>query len=163
MTAPNAITDLQDAYVKKTIDTLNDLPNVLWIVSEEAPMTSTWWNSHLISLVRAYEKGKRYQHPIGYATLGTKPQDAILYNSDADWVAPWAWVSPARSSGVGTPACKVNVNDSDHSYFRMWNDTPSEKPQLHLGELRERQPGPVYGSLPRFLPPPESQSVWFLG
>ena len=34
MTAPNAITDLQDAYVKKTVDTLNDLPNVLWIVSE---------------------------------------------------------------------------------------------------------------------------------
>jgi hypothetical protein len=29
MTAPNAITELQDAYVKKTIDTLNDLPNVL--------------------------------------------------------------------------------------------------------------------------------------
>jgi collagenase-like protein with putative collagen-binding domain len=105
---------------------LNDLPNVLWIVSEEAPPTSTWWNNHMISLVRAYETGKRYQHPIGYATLGSKPQDAILYNSDADWVAPWAWVSPARSSGVGTPACKVNVNDSDHSYFGMWNDPPQK-------------------------------------
>ena len=69
MTATNAITDFQDAYVRKTIDTLNDLPNVLWIVSEEAPMKSTWWNNHLISLVRAYERGKRYQHPIGYATL----------------------------------------------------------------------------------------------
>jgi hypothetical protein len=50
--------------------------------------------------------------------------DATLYNSDADWVAPWAWVSPTRSCGSGTPACKVNVNDSDHSYFGMWNDTP---------------------------------------
>ena len=37
MSAPNAITAIQDAYVKKVIDTLNDLPNVLWIVSEEAP------------------------------------------------------------------------------------------------------------------------------
>ena len=37
MTAPNAITAFQDAYVEKVIDTLNDLPNVLWIVSEEAP------------------------------------------------------------------------------------------------------------------------------
>ena len=37
MTAPNAITAIQDAYVKKVIDTLNDLPNVLWIVSQEAP------------------------------------------------------------------------------------------------------------------------------
>ena len=39
MTAPNAITDIQDAFVNKMVDTLNDLPNVLWIVSEEAPAT----------------------------------------------------------------------------------------------------------------------------
>ena len=123
MTAPNAITDFQDAYVKKTIDTLNDLPNVLWIVSEEAPIKSTWWNNHLISFVREYERGKRFQHPIGYGGLES-PTDPILYNSDADWVAPWAWVSPATSCGTGKPACKVNVNDSDHSYFGMWNDTP---------------------------------------
>lgn len=37
MTAPNAITKVQDAYVERVIDALNDLPNVLWIVSEEAP------------------------------------------------------------------------------------------------------------------------------
>ena len=37
MSAPNAITDIQDAFVRKLIDTLNDLPNVLWIVSQEAP------------------------------------------------------------------------------------------------------------------------------
>ena len=66
MTAPNYITALQDAYVQKTIDVLNDLPNVLWIVSQEAPEHSLWWNDHLISLIRAYEKGKPYQHPIGY-------------------------------------------------------------------------------------------------
>jgi hypothetical protein len=125
MTATNAITDLQDAFVLKTVDTLNDLPNVLWIVSEEAPMKSTWWNGHLISLVRAYERRKHYQHPIGYATL-ENPTDSILYNSDADWVAPWAWISPAKSCGTGKPACKVNINDSDHSYFGMWNDTPQK-------------------------------------
>jgi hypothetical protein len=125
MTTTNAITDFQDACVRKTIDTLNDLPNVLWIVSEEAPMKSTWWNSHLIALVRAYERGKQFQHPIGYATL-ENPTDAILYNSDADWVAPWAWTSPTTSCGTGDPSCKVNVNDSDHSYFGMWNDTPQK-------------------------------------
>src|SRR5262245_33723323 len=73
MNAPNAITGFQDAYVRKTIDTLNDLPNVLWIVSEEAPKNSLWWSKHLISVVRAYEKGKRYQHPIGYA-IPAEPQ-----------------------------------------------------------------------------------------
>lgn len=125
MTAPNAITECQDKYVKKVIDTLNDLPNVLWIVSEEAPTNSTWWNSHIISLIREYEREMRYQHPIGYATL-EHPQDSILYNTDADWVAPGAFVSPTQSCGSGKPTCKVNINDSDHSYFGMWNDSPQK-------------------------------------
>lgn len=123
MTRPNAITKLQDAYVEKVIDTLNDLPNVLWIVSEEAPRNSIWWNDHQISHIRAYESRKRLQHPIGYAALIGSP-DATLYNSGADWVAPQARVSPSASCGSGKPACKVNVNDSDHSYFGMWNQTP---------------------------------------
>jgi hypothetical protein len=123
MTAPSRITQFQDAFVKKMIDTLNDLHNVLWIVSEEAPKNSTWWNDHLISLVRSYEKGKRYEHPIGYGALDGAP-DSILYNSDADWVAPSARFSPATSGGTGVPTRKVNANDSDHSYFGMWNDSP---------------------------------------
>ena len=106
MTAPNAITDFQDAYVHKTIDTLNDLPNVLWIVSEEAPANSTWWNRHMIAVVRAYESQKPLQHPIGYAALDGAP-DSILYNSEADWVAPLAWLSPAKSCGTGTPSCNI--------------------------------------------------------
>ena len=125
MTAPNAITRVQDAYVEKVIDTLNDLPNVLWIVSEEAPPNSTWWNNHQIAHIRAYESRKRHQHPIGYATL-TRAPDAILYNSDADWVAPQVRVSPTSSCGSGKPACKVNINDSDHSYWRIWRDTPQQ-------------------------------------
>jgi hypothetical protein len=125
MTAPNTITRYQDAYVEKVIDTLNDLPNVLWIVSEEAPANSTWWNEHQISHVRAYEKKKRYQHPIGYAALIRAP-DTIIYNSDADWVAPQVRISPNKTCGNGKPACKVNVNDSDHSYWEIWNDTPQQ-------------------------------------
>jgi hypothetical protein len=50
----------------------------------------------------------------------------VVYNSDADWVAPGVLVSPASSCGTGRPACKVNVNDSDHSYFGIWNDTPQQ-------------------------------------
>lgn len=53
MNAPNEITAIQDAYVEKVINTLNDLPNVLWIVSEEAPLASKWWNSHLITFIRS--------------------------------------------------------------------------------------------------------------
>ena len=125
MTAPNAITRLQDAYVEKVIDTLNDLPNVLWIVSEEAPPNSLWWNNHQIAHIRAYESRKPHHHPIGYAAPVQVP-DTVIYNSNADWVAPGARISPAKSCGTGTPACKVNVNDSDHSYWEMWNQTPQQ-------------------------------------
>ena len=126
MNAPNAITGFQDAFVKKTINTLNDLPNVLWIVSQEAPESSAWWNNHLISFIRTYEKGKRYQHPIGFGTFDNAPTDPTIYNTDADWVAPTARVSPSRSCGTGKPACKVNINDSDHSYWEIWNDPPQK-------------------------------------
>ena len=122
MTAPNSITAFQDAYVKKVIDTLNDQPNVLWIVSQEAPPGSEWWNNHLISLARSYETAKPLQHPIGYGVLADN-NDATILNSDADWIAPAARISPTTSCGGGHPACKVNINDSDHSYFGMWNDS----------------------------------------
>jgi hypothetical protein len=122
MSAPNALTGIQDAFVRKLIDTLNDLPNVLWIVSQEAPPGSEWWNHHLISLTRAYEAGKPLQHPVGFGVLADN-KDATLLNSDADWIAPAARISPTRSCGSGHPACKVNINDSDHSYFGMWNDS----------------------------------------
>jgi hypothetical protein len=123
MTAPNSITAIQDAYVEKLIDTLNDLPSVLWIISEEAPTNSVWWNQHQISHIHTYEAGKALQHPVGWATLTGAGNDSQLYSSDADWVAPIARFSPTTSCGSGNPACKVNINDSDHSYFGMWNDS----------------------------------------
>jgi hypothetical protein len=121
MTATNSITAIQDAFVRKCVDTLNDLPNTLWIVSEEAPTGSEWWNNHVISTLRTYEATKPAQHPIGYAAPDAG--DTVLYDSNADWVAPQARQSPTQTSGTGTPARKVNVNDSDHSYFGMWNDS----------------------------------------
>ena len=124
MNSPNAITGYQDAFVQKAIDTVNDQPNVLWEPSEEAPDFSTWWQGHMISLIHTYEAGKPHQHPVGYASLNVgSTSDSILYDSNADWVAPHARTSPTSSCGSGTPACKVNINDSDHSYFGMWNDS----------------------------------------
>jgi hypothetical protein len=122
MSESNAITSIQDAFVRKVIDTLNDLPNVLWIVSQEAPPRSIWWNNHLLALARAYEAGKPLQHPVGYGVPADNT-DGTLLNSDADWIAPAVRISPTRSCGSGHPACKVNINDSDHSYFGMWNDS----------------------------------------
>jgi hypothetical protein len=122
MSAPNAITAIEEAMIDKTIDTLNDLPNVLWIVSEEAPNTTMWWQSHMIGHVHSYEATKPHKHPVGLGAINGAA-DQTLYDSDADWVAPFAKISPSSSCGAGTPMCKVNVNDSDHSYFGLWSDS----------------------------------------
>src|ERR1051325_10610974 len=70
MTKPNQLTAFEDEYVDKGVDTLNDLPNVLGVVSEESSTDSVWWNDHEITHIRSYESRKPFQHPIGYATLG---------------------------------------------------------------------------------------------
>jgi Putative collagen-binding domain of a collagenase len=128
MKAENALTAIEDAMADKTVDTLNDLPNVLWIVSEEAAGTTTWWQGHMIAHVRGYEAAKPHHHPIGLAVLAGGP-DSTIYDSDADWVAPVAQLSPSTTCGNGTPKCKVNINDSDHSYFGMWNDSAQKNRQ----------------------------------
>jgi hypothetical protein len=124
MSAPTPITAIQDAFVKKVIDTLSDQPNVLWEISEEAPDDSTWWQGHMIALIHSYESGKPVAHPVLFPTLNVSAAtDSTLYNSDADAVAPMARISPTSSCGTGQPSCKVNLNDSDHSYFGIWNDS----------------------------------------
>jgi collagenase-like protein with putative collagen-binding domain/uncharacterized protein DUF6298 len=125
MTGTNPITAYQDAYVRKVIDTLSDQPSVLWEISEEAPVDSSWWQGHMISLIHAYEAGKPFQHPVGFPTLDLNHggADSTLYDSDADWVAPRKRISPPTSCGRGTPKCKVNINDGDHSYFGLWNES----------------------------------------
>ena len=122
MTASNEITAIQDVYVKKLITELNDLPNVLWIVSQEAPRGARWWNSHLIAFTRSFEAGKPFQHPIGYGVPDDK--DSVIINSNADWIAPGTRISPTQTIGTGHPARKVNINDSDHSYWEIWKESP---------------------------------------
>jgi hypothetical protein len=116
MTGANAITMHQDAYVRKVIDTLNDLSNVLWETSEEAASNSLWWQGHMIQLVHDYENTKPQQHPVGWG-WPTGGSDQDLYASKADWVAPLSATSPANNC---MPNCKVIINDSDHSYYGFW-------------------------------------------
>ena len=125
MSSPNALTDVQDAYVRKVIDTLHDLPNVLWEVSEEAPGGSLWWQGHMISLIHTYEQTTYgVQHPVGFPSLQIgSGNDQQLYNSNAEWVAPAAAPSPTSGCGSGTPACKVIMNDNDHSYITFPADS----------------------------------------
>ena len=135
MGARNAITDAQEAFVKKMVDTLNDQPNVIWEISEEAPSNSTWWQNFMIDLLHTYEGGgtftetgeaftpKPFKHPVDFP--GYQGGDSVMVSSNADMMSTIAKISALATTycSAGTPACKVNVNDSDHSYFGMWNDS----------------------------------------
>jgi hypothetical protein len=105
---------LQAAYIHKVIDTLHDLPNVLWEVANESsgggtvdkqfaealglgdsPVwgDSTQWQYWVIDVVKQYEQEKGYDtHPIGMTMQfpvaeQTKVNDP-LFNSRADWISP---------------------------------------------------------------------------
>jgi hypothetical protein len=109
MTAPNAITGVQDAFVKKMVDALNDLPNVIWRIDEEGPTGCSWWHEHMIDLIHTYEATKPYQHPVGLGGWegGGTASDSWLFQSGADWV------SPSTVSVTSTNYGKVDVHDND--------------------------------------------------
>jgi hypothetical protein len=119
MGGANAITNFQDAYVKKAVDTLNDLPNVIWEVAEEQPGTSmTWWAPHVMGVLRTYEAGKAFQHPVGIGSLNYNDRnDGTLYGSVADWVAPTINATTFPANVAVNNQGKVAINDSDHSLF----------------------------------------------
>jgi len=151
MTSANAISGYQDTYVKKVLDTLNDLPNVIWEIAEEQPGASmTWWAPHMMGLVKAYEGGgvfegttytaKAFQHPVGIGALNYFDRnDTTLYGSIATWVAPSLNTSgfpenvPVNNNG------KVAINDSDHSlgYSSFINSDGSVQDQNLRGYIWE--------------------------
>jgi hypothetical protein len=128
MKTNNRLVSFQDAYVKKVVDTLNDQPNVLWEVSEEAPMDSEWWQNHMIGLIHAYEGGgsfegatyspKPFRHPVGLGGLQTPGNDAFIYGTAADWIAP-TFASKGDMPPIASPDSRGHVvlNDSDHSWY----------------------------------------------
>jgi hypothetical protein len=47
-----AITALQEAYIRKIVETLNDLDNVLYEISGDAPASSKEWQYHMINYLK---------------------------------------------------------------------------------------------------------------
>jgi len=105
---------IQEAYIRKVIDTVHDMPNVLYEVSNESsgggkvdqtflgflgfkePQEwgdSTEWQYWVIDVVKRYERERGYDsHPIGMTmqfpvTDQTKVNDP-LFASQADWISP---------------------------------------------------------------------------
>ena len=92
--AEPAITLLQEAYVRKVIDTVNDLDNVVYEISNESHADSVEWQYHMIDFVHRYEVGKAFQHPVlmthvfpggTYEMLDRSPAEGISPGKSAGW------------------------------------------------------------------------------
>lgn len=108
-----AITAIQEEYVRRVIDSVNDLDNVLYEICNEPSATyATAWQYHMIQYVRQYEATKPKQHPVGmsYQADGV---NSDLFNSGADWISPGLegnyLADPPANNGS-----KVIINDTDH-------------------------------------------------
>lgn len=105
-----AVIDLQEAYVRKVIDTVNDLDNVLYEISNESPASSHEWQYHLIKYIKDYESKKPKQHSVGMTVEFPDGDNSQVFASPADWIS--------LNGGVDRPpvadSTKVILADTDH-------------------------------------------------
>jgi len=107
------VTRLQEAYVRKVIDTVGDLDNVLYEICNEAGSYSTEWQYHMIRFVKECEAGKPAQHPVGMTFQYRGGSNADLFASPADWISP----NPDggyRDDPAAADGAKVILSDTDH-------------------------------------------------
>jgi len=111
--ANRAVTALQEAYVRKVVDTLGDLDNVLYEISNENHPPSTEWQYHVIDYIHEYEKKKPKQHPVGMTFQYKGGSNRTLFESPAEWISP----NPEggyRDDPPASDGTKVILSDTDH-------------------------------------------------
>ena len=109
-----AILALQERYVAKVLDTLNDCDNVLWEISNESDPESREWQYHMINYVKRYEATKAKQHPVGMTAIYPDGRNADLFDSPADWISPNSTGGDYRNDPPASPGAKVILLDTDH-------------------------------------------------
>jgi hypothetical protein len=119
--AQAAVTAYQEAYVRKVIDTVNDLDNVLYEITNEdtGGPANTAWQARMIRFVQKEEARRPKQHPVGMTVQWPRGDDRVLLQSPAVWISPVEKVPTADGR-------KVILNDTDHCYF--WTGLKADGP-----------------------------------
>lgn len=108
---------LQTDYIRRVMDAVNDLDNVLYEVCNEAGPYSTQWQYQVIRFVHEEARRRGKEHPVGmtFQYRGGKNED--LFASPADWISP----NPEggfRDDPPPNDGRKVVLNDTDH----LWGE-----------------------------------------
>ena len=116
---------IQRQFVKKMIDTLNDLDNIIWEIGNEADLPHSYnWQYGMINFVKSYESTKPKQHLVGMTSDGISNNNDWILNSPADWISPDQVNSDNyKEGGPASYDSKILINDVDH----LWGHfTPGE-------------------------------------
>ena len=109
---------IHEDYIRKVIDTLNDLDNVIWDIGNSLYSSSIEFINYFIDFIRDYEATKRKQHMIGFNALGDISTNTDLFASTADWVSPYKSLQPMHWDFAENPPVndgnKVVISDSDN-------------------------------------------------
>ena len=105
---------LQETYVRRVVQAVNDLDNVLYEVANETGPVSTDWHYHMIDVVRREQDRLGRRLPIGmtYQAIEPASSDEALYASAAEWISPGDVAyktDPPPADGR-----KVLLPDTDH-------------------------------------------------
>lgn len=107
------IWDFEEDYIKKVVDTVGDLPNVLYEICNECNGNTLDrdWHYEVIDLIHTYENTQfSVNHPVGYSMNFPGPNTSWLNNSDAEWVSQGGSMSNPTANNSG----KVMIQDTDH-------------------------------------------------
>jgi len=126
---PTAAKDLQKAYIRKVVDTVNDLDNVLYEIVNEATPKSVSWQYEIINYLKSYEATKAKKHPVGMTTVYTNDKNTEIFNSPADWISPGnlsnsTLTADYRNNPPANDGTKIILLDTDHLWGiggdRVW-------------------------------------------
>ncbi|MBN2289164.1 MAG: hypothetical protein JXQ83_07510 [Candidatus Glassbacteria bacterium] len=110
-----AVTEMQEAYIRKVVDTVNDLDNVLYEISNESNRNSTAWHYEMIDYLHGYEQGKPKQHPVVMTFQYQGGTNDDLFAGPAEAVSPNPGENEQyRDAPPASDGLKVILNDTDH-------------------------------------------------
>ncbi|MBM4259612.1 MAG: hypothetical protein FJ147_27405 [Deltaproteobacteria bacterium] len=117
-TLTNPTITIEEAYLRKVIDTVNDLDNVIYEICNECPVSAKDWQYYLANYIKSYQATKPQQHPvmISYFAAGRAGTMAALYASPADIIAAGddGGVFDYERNPPASDGRKVVIADSDH-------------------------------------------------
>ena len=122
-----ALVALQEKYVAKVIDAVNGFDNVIYEIINEAPPSSSAWQSHMVNFIKRYQEGKPKQHPAGmsafYPSSGWEEVgNRWLRESPSDWISIYGGQVVRHIYGTNPPALGP-VSLESNAAFETWDVT----------------------------------------